>query len=86
MTTHELKCWPEHFDPVARGVKTVELRLNDRNYQVGDTLYLREYEPSEPAYTGRSVRVVITHRMSGGEWLRPGYVALSIRIVEIDTL
>ena len=82
MTTHELKCWPEHFDPVARGVKTVELRLNDRNYQVGDTLYLREYEPSEPAYTGRSVRVVITHRMSGGEWLRPGYVALSIRIVE----
>ncbi len=79
MTMHELKCYPEHFDPVARGVKTVELRLNDRNYQVGDTLFLREYEPLERAYTGRTAHAAITHIVSGGEWLSPGYVALSIR-------
>lgn len=83
MTTHELKCWPEHFDPLARGLKTIELRLNDRNYQVGDVLYLREYEPLEHAYTGRSVHALITHIVSGGEWLAPGHVALSIKLVDI---
>ena len=82
MTTHELKCWPEHFAPVARGVKTVELRLNDRNYQVGDMLYLREYEPMEHAYTGRSAYVAVTHIVSGGVWLAPGYVAMSIKVLD----
>lgn len=84
MKIHDLKCWPEHFDPVARGHKTVELRLNDRNYQVGDVLYLREYEPLERAYTGRSVHALITHIVSGGEWLAPGYVALSIRVGAVN--
>ncbi len=77
---HDLKCWPEHFEPVSRGVKTVELRRNDRNYQVGGYLWLREWEPLENAYTGRSAHALITHIVSGGEWLTPGYVALSIRI------
>jgi hypothetical protein len=77
---HDIKCWPEHFEPVSRGVKTVELRLNDRNYQVGDVLHLREWEPMEYAYTGRSLHVIITHTVSGVGWLTPGYVALGIRI------
>jgi hypothetical protein len=77
---HELKCWPEHFEPLSRGVKTVELRRNDRNYQVGDVLILREWEPMENAYTGRNVHATITHIVSGGEWLNPGYVAMSVRL------
>ena len=32
---HQLKSWPEFFEPVLRGEKTAELRLNDRNYHVG---------------------------------------------------
>lgn len=32
---HDLKTWPEHFRDVRAGIKTAELRLNDRNYQPG---------------------------------------------------
>ncbi len=81
---HDLKCWPEHFEPVAHGRKTVELRRNDRNFQVGEFLYLREWEPLQNAYTGRSAYALITHIMSGGEWLTPGYVALSIKIGTVN--
>lgn len=81
MTDHELRCWPEHYAAIERGAKTCELRLNDRNYQTGDTLYLREFEPLQNAYTGRSLHVLVTHIVSGGPWLAPGYVALSIKVV-----
>lgn len=87
MTEHEIKAWPEFYTPVERGEKTLELRLNDRNYQVGDVLLLREYEPLTTShtnqftafYTGRSSRYLVTHIIHGGPWLTPGYVAMSIR-------
>ena len=45
MTTHELKTWPEYFAPTAAGVKTFEVRRDDRGFRVGDRLRLREFEP-----------------------------------------
>jgi hypothetical protein len=81
---HTLKCWPEHYAAIDSGAKTCELRLNDRPYQRGDALLLKEWEPIENAYTGRELRVRITHVLSGGPWLAPGYVALSIRLMGED--
>lgn len=78
---HELKTWPEHFRAIEKGAKTCELRLNDRNYQTGDTLYLREWEPLENSYTGASVHCLVTHILSGGVWISPGYIAMSIRVL-----
>lgn len=43
--THDLKTLPEYYKDVASGLKTFELRRNDRNFQVGDTLLLREFVP-----------------------------------------
>lgn len=51
---HELKCWPRYFEPVSNGSKPFEIRLNDRGYQVGDTLLLREWDPDSERYTGRA--------------------------------
>jgi Domain of unknown function (DUF3850) len=62
---HELKCWPEFFAPVFSGAKTAELRYNDRDYQVGDVLVLREWEPKADAYTGRECKRLVTHVLHG---------------------
>lgn len=43
--THELKTLPVYFDAVLRGDKTFEVRKNDRDFQTGDVLVLREYDP-----------------------------------------
>jgi tetrahydromethanopterin S-methyltransferase subunit B len=81
---HELRTWPEHYAAIERGAKTCELRLNDRPYQVGDALLLREYEPLGSQYTGQQLRVRVTHILSGGVWLSPGYIAMSIRLMPED--
>lgn len=43
---HELKIWPQYFEPVMFGTKTFEVRENDRGFQPGDTVALREYDPT----------------------------------------
>lgn len=43
---HELKVWPEFFDPLDRNEKTFEARRNDRGFKVGDILHLREFVPA----------------------------------------
>lgn len=39
---HELKILPEYFNEIMYGRKKFEVRFNDRNFKVGDTLLLKE--------------------------------------------
>lgn len=59
MKDHELKCWPAMFFPTSLGIKKFEYRMNDRDFQEGDTLWLREYEPEDDTYTGKACRVLV---------------------------
>jgi len=68
MATHELKTWPEPFNAVWRGVKPYELREQDRDFRVGDTLILREWERFGHFYTGREIEAPITYMTDGGDW------------------
>lgn len=50
MKKHELKILPQYFEAVCKGIKRFELRKDDRNYQVGEIVILREWDGIE--YTG----------------------------------
>lgn len=75
--TQELKILPKYFEEVLSGVKTFELRKNDRNFNTEDILKLREYENGQ--YTGRVIRRRVTYILHGGCYgLEEGYVILGI--------
>jgi accessory colonization factor AcfC len=44
---HELKIWPQYYARVADGSKTFEIRDNDRGFQPGDTVVLKEWNPNK---------------------------------------
>lgn len=44
---HFLKIWPQYFCRVADGSKTFEVRENDRGFQPGDIVVLREWDSSK---------------------------------------
>lgn len=79
MATHDLKTVEPHFSNVLNGSKTFEIRLNDRDYQVGDYLMLMEYP-----FTGElhlTVEVKVTHILTHDDYpqgIKPGYVVMSI--------
>ena len=52
---HELKIWPMYYERVKNGSKTFEVRKNDRNFQMGDTVTLKEFDPEATNPTDSTV-------------------------------
>lgn len=55
---HELKIWPQFYEEVKNKSKTWEYRYNDRNFQKGDTVILREWVregKTDGFYSGREI-------------------------------
>lgn len=77
---HVLKCWPEYFEPTWKGDKAFDIRRADRDFRVGDTVDLREWNPDLGTYTGRGVAGIrITYILRGPAFgLKPGWVILSL--------
>lgn len=75
---HHIKCWPDVFEEMRAGRKTAEFRYNDRDYQVGDTLLIREWDTATAAYTHREITRAITHVLQGGFGVPAGYAMLSL--------
>jgi hypothetical protein len=86
--SHELKTWPMPFSAIWEGKKRFEIRLNDRGFEVGDTLILTEWNEKTGKYTGRLIVAVVTFLLGYDEELpgvRPGYVCLSIDVQRTQT-
>lgn len=77
--THTLKTWPEYYKLIVQGDKNWELRKNDRDFQVGDTLILQEYNPITKTYSGSDTHKVITFILDGIFGLKKGHVIMSIK-------
>lgn len=61
-TIHKVKSWPQFFEATLLGAKTHDLRyIKERNYTVGDTMCLQEFNPFKEEYTGRELLVKITY-------------------------
>ena len=91
--THFLKTWPQYFQDVKAGRKPFEIRKNDRDFRVGDTLMLFEWDPMGKAEaaaveyheTGplgftnsKPIRVRVTYIAEGIFGIQPGYVVMGI--------
>jgi len=77
MATHRLKTVQPYFDEVKSGRKTAELRRDDRDFKVGDTILLDEWTGN--AFTRQFVAADITHITRGPPWLADGYCMLSFK-------
>jgi hypothetical protein len=81
MPMHKLKTWPEPFKALLDGLKTYEVRHNDRNFHVGDELQLCEWSPvpfrnqygteCDDGYTGRIARFLVVYMTAGGRFGLP---------------
>jgi hypothetical protein len=82
---HLVKCWVEFFTPIRDGIKTFDIRRDDRDYQVGDQIVQLEYKHGIGTYTGREVACHITYIARGPKFgpfgLKDGYAILAITVI-----
>lgn len=78
MKTHELKIKPQYFWDIVCNIKTFEVRKNDRNFEVGDIITLREFENGK--LTGKSINVEIVYILNEEEYCKESYVVLGFRL------
>lgn len=82
MTVHELKIEPKYFVPVIEGIKTFEIRKDDRGYKSGDLLHLKEFDGE--TFTGKSVVMEITYITYYNQV--QGYAVLAINPASFEVL
>ena len=72
--THHLKIKELYYDQIASGEKKFEVRYNDRDYQVGDTIVLNSLGKN-----GGKIQARIGY-IHSGLGLADGYVILGIEV------
>lgn len=75
---HDLKTLHPFFQAIWEGKKTFEIRKDDRGFEVGDVVRLRETTTTEdnPGYTGRTIFAVVSYLTTYEQ--QPGYVVFSL--------
>lgn len=90
---HQLKIESNYFRKIIEGVKTFEVRKNDRDFHTGDYLGMNEItdhpcnESGERKETGNFVLVRVLDVLKDNRFVKEGYVIMSIRpctIKEVD--
>jgi ASC-1-like (ASCH) protein len=56
MAVVEKKCWPDFFEKIATGEKSAEIRLADFKINEGDTMLLKEFDPTTKKFSGREIK------------------------------
>ncbi len=81
---HELKTVSKLYRDVKARIKKFEVRINDRDFKVGDTLKLREINDNKE-YTGDSIVVRVTYLLNINKFvnhdLKDNFVVMSIDVL-----
>lgn len=82
---HRLKIKPEFYQAVFDGSKNFEVRKNDRDFHVGDTIVLCEYDPFKyrgmggagiDGFSGREITETITYILDDETYCKEGFVVI----------
>lgn len=83
MKIHDIKAQPKSFQDLWDDLKTHEVRINDRGYEAGDLLLIREIaSPGSPVFTGRIIVAFVTNLTSGGSFGLPA----NLCVMSVKTL
>lgn len=75
---HELKCNRQYLRDITDGRKLFEVRRDDRGFEVGDLLFLREFDDGQ--YGESSIEARVSYLLRGGKFgIEDGFVVLGIR-------
>lgn len=77
---HQIRLAKSYFDDVANGIKTFELRKNDRGYKKGDILEMMEF--ADGKNTGRMVRVLVTYILEDYTGIEDGYCIMATKLMK----
>lgn len=78
MKSINLKLVQPYYSQIEQRIKPFEVRKNDRNYEVGDVLFLQEWIPEEERYTGSWIQREITYIFDDPNYVKEGFVILGI--------
>ena len=85
-TVHYLKTRSPYFSEVERGIKTFEVRRDDRGFSVGDILVLQEFDIVNKRYTGNMLSRSIVYKLEGDQFgIEAGYCVLGLGPLPPDT-
>lgn len=74
---HRLKTINPFFTDLWKRKKKFEIRKNDRNYRIGDHVYLEEYDSINDKFSGRFICAQITYVLNQKQFsngLQKGYI------------
>ena len=77
---HQIRLAKPYFDDVANGIKTFELRKNDRGYKKGDILEMMEF--ADGKNTGRMAKVLVTYILEDYTGIEDGYCIMATKLMK----
>ena len=77
---HQIRLAKSYFDDVVNGIKTFELRKNDRGYKKGDILEMMEF--ADGKNTGRTVKVLVTYILEDYTGIEDGYCIMATKLMK----
>lgn len=82
-SVHKLKTIAPYFEECWAGRKPFEVRQNDREFKIGDMVYLQEYDFNTDYYSGREICGTIQYILSEFHAIKPGFVVFSYSCDEL---